>query len=155
MRVSILPAGNFVSIDGRAVTLDLTAFACLAGIHAIHADTDRDRAEIEFSAIDPDGPGPLPSVKPPNEIVTAIEFYARFGSVVDAAVAMPETPPSPPMAKRPMERPRDDGAIEGLAQDIVALVHRCDQLEAMVADLQAFNADMIKEMQGVAKTDAP
>lgn len=87
MKITIL--GKSVTVNGISKTLDSFDWSPFADVHAVQANLDRDRAEIEYCEIDPDGDGPLPAVKPPNDLVDAGTFVDRFGPVLRAWEAAP------------------------------------------------------------------
>ena len=89
MKITIVPPDKVVKVEGvrkKLLDFDWTPFEA---IHAVQADVGNNRAEVEFRAIDPDGPGPLPSTKPPNEIIDAVAFQERFGAIIAAFDAAP------------------------------------------------------------------
>lgn len=88
MKITIL--GKSVTVNGISKTLSDFDWSPYADVHAVQANLDRDRAEIEYREIDPDGDGPLPAVKPPNDLVDAGTFVDRFGPVLRAWEAAPE-----------------------------------------------------------------
>lgn len=94
MRVSIIVPDRRVVIDGSGKRLDLD-WSPFEAVHAVQGWIDRDRAEVEFASIDPDGDGPLPAVKPPNELIDAATFTERFGSLVQAWFSHVEEEPEP------------------------------------------------------------
>lgn len=101
MRITIVPPDKAVKVEGvrkKLVDFDWTPFA---DVHAVQADIANNRAEVEFRAIDPDGPGPLPSVKPPNELIDAVAFQERFGAIIAAFDAAPA-----PVRRVPLSDPR-------------------------------------------------
>jgi hypothetical protein len=87
MKITIL--GKSVTVNGISKTLSDFDWSPYADVHAVQANLDRDRAEIEYREIDPDGDGPLPAVKPPNALVDAGTFVDRFGDVLRAWEAAP------------------------------------------------------------------
>ena len=89
MKITIVPPDKAVKVESvrkKLVDFDWSPFD---EIHAVQADIANNRAEVEFRAIDPDGPGPLPSVKPPNELIDAVAFQERFGAIIAAFDAAP------------------------------------------------------------------
>lgn len=83
MQVSIQVADRVIGIDGLFLKVDAD-WSPFDHVHAVQAWPDRDRAEIEFREIDPDGDGPLPSVKPPNQLIDGHEFVETFGALMQA-----------------------------------------------------------------------
>ena len=124
MRITIVPPDKAVKVEGvrkKLVDFDWTPFA---DVHAVQADIANNRAEVEFRAIDPDGPGPLPSVKPPNELIDAVAFQERFGAIIAAFDAAPApVRPNPSTAVlREDQLPRQDHGTN--------LEHRLAAIEA-------------------------
>lgn len=100
MKITIVPPDKVVKVEGvrkKLLDFDWTPFEA---IHAVQADVGNNRAEVEFRAIDPDGPGPLPSTKPPNEIIDAVDFQDRFGAIIAAFDAAPA-----PVRRSPTDGP--------------------------------------------------
>ena len=95
MRVSIIVPDRRVIVDGVARVLDVD-WTPFAGVHAVQACLYRNRAEVEYASIDPDGDGPLPSFKPANEMIDEAEFLVRFGSLLEAHAAFVADVPAPP-----------------------------------------------------------
>lgn len=142
MRASIVTPDNRVTLDGRRVKIDLAKYGALAGIHAITADTERDRCEIEYAEVDPDGPGPLPSFKPPNELIDAATFFARFGKVIeDAGNAPDEVKPTRPVTvpgAPPVDlMPEVARAIAALDERLRSVERFRDAMEAEAKDVAA------------------
>lgn len=137
MKITIVVADKYVCIDDVPKTLDSFDWSAFTTVRAVQAMLAKDRAEIEYESIDPDGDGPLPAVKPPNEMIDAATFTERFGSIVSAWDAHQEQEHPEPVA---------DMAAESLSQpqqqpDVIAqILHRLDMLDTQVA---AF----IKEME--------
>lgn len=118
MRVSIIVPDRRVIVDGVARVLDVD-WTPFAGVHAVQAWLDRDRAEVEYSSIDPDGDGPLPSVKPPNEMIDAAAFYLRFVALLDAHAAFIDDPA--PIGDEPQEAATAQPSRDSLMARIAAL----------------------------------
>ncbi len=128
MRVSIIVDDRRVIVDGMATYLMDFDWQPFSDVHAVQADIAKDRAEIEFKTIDPDGDGPLPAYKPPNEIVRATAFAERFGSILEAFAVAPKGAVSQP-SQHPANAPAPSA-------DISALEARLAELEARNAELQ-------------------
>lgn len=127
MRATIVVPDGLVIVDGRKARLDLSGFG-LDIVHAVQAWTDKDRAEVEFKAIDPDGDGPLPSVKPPNKIIDAQTFDEWFGPVIEAFHAMPEPPPRPQSELVDIVAPVAVTDLEERNQILSARIERLEQI---------------------------
>lgn len=100
MRITIVPPDKAVKVEGvrkKLLDFDWTPFD---EIHAVQANIERNRAEIEYRLIDPDGDGPLPASKKPNELIDAVDFQERFGAIIAAFDAAPE-----PVRRVPTEGP--------------------------------------------------
>ena len=89
MRITIVPPDQVVKVEGVRTKLPDFDWTPFDEIHAVQADIGNNRATVEFREIDPDGPGPLPSVKPPNELIDAVAFQERFGAIIAAFDAAP------------------------------------------------------------------
>jgi len=126
MLVSILVEDKTVTVDGLAACLSEFDWSPYRGVHAVQANLDRNRAEIEYTSVDPDGDGPLPAVKPPNELVDAETFAQRFGPVMEAYAAASKSPISPNV-------PAGAAANKALA----TLLSRIEALEAENGALKA------------------
>ncbi len=132
MKITIVPPDKVVKVEGvRKKLLDFD-WSPFDEIHAVQADIGNNRAEVEFRAIDPDGPGPLPSVKPPNEIIDAVDFQDRFGAIIAAFDAAPA-----PVRRAQTDRPAVPSAP----------VH--DPLGARVAALETKLEILIEEISRV------
>lgn len=108
MRVTIFPGSKRVKVNGLMKRLTDFDWAPFSDVHAVQAWLDRDRAEIEFKEVDPDGDGPLPSTKPANELISGGVFRERFGSILEAfqkAEVPQKTPVSQPAASAPGPSP--------------------------------------------------
>lgn len=139
MKATILVPDKRVTVDGRAKVLSDFDWSPFSAVHAVQADLDRDRAEIEFATIDPDGDGPLPAVKPPNELVDRVAFIGKFGPVLDAYVNAPDAPDAPDPTPGP---PRSAGS----------------DLEARVAALErrvAMYQEAFERLYGVLPQEGP
>lgn len=131
MRVSIIVPDRRVVIDGSGKRLDLD-WSPFEAVHAVQAWLDRDRAEVEFREIDPDGDGPLPAVKPPNELIDAATFTERFGSLVQAWFSHVEEEPAPVPASSGGGGEAVD-PIADIRAELAALKSRNEILERQVA----------------------
>lgn len=128
MKITIIVDG-LVAVDGKAKVLHGFDWSPWADVHAVQADLARDRAEVEYRTIDPDGDGPLPAVKPPNEIIDKAAFIERFGALLQAYLDAPEE-------TAPQTAPAERAAVQASAVD-PSLMARLDALEAMLAHLEA------------------
>ncbi len=129
--ITIIVPDRIVGIDGAFKTLGDVDWTPFARIHAVQAWPDRDRAEVEFAAIDPDGDGPLPSVKPANALISAAEFEARFGGLLRAYAAAPVQP-----RQDPGESFDHSQAVNPYAE----MNARMEALEASMAELERVTA---------------
>ena len=122
MKITIVPPDKVVKVEGvrkKLLDFDWTPFEA---IHAVQADVGNNRAEVEFRAIDPDGPGPLPSTKPPNEIIDAVDFQDRFGAIIAAFDAAPAPVRGLPLSEsQPASMTHEYTADPNLAARLAAL----------------------------------
>lgn len=145
MRVSIIVPDRRVIVDGVARVLDVD-WAPFAGVHAVQAWLDRDRAEVEYASVDPDGDGPLPSFKPPNELIDAAAFYLRFGSLLDAHAAVIDEPAPLYTSQEP------SNTHTVTVGDAVAQPSR-ESLMARIAALEAIVAGHARSFELINKMD--
>lgn len=151
MRVSIIVPNKRVSVDGTGVKLKDFDWAPYADIRAVQGWLDRDRAEVEFKEIDPDGDGPLPSYKPPNKLISKAEFDALFGPILTAYAAADKTPRKPqpqpsdntaPAKPQPVP-PQVDVLIQTMAGEL-------DALKAKVQALDEQNTELLRKLAGAS-----
>lgn len=100
MKITIVPPDKAVKVDGVRKKLPDFDWTPFDEIHAVQANIERNRAEIEYRLIDPDGDGPLPASKKPNELIGTVEFQERFGAIIAAFEAAPA-----PVRRMPTEGP--------------------------------------------------
>lgn len=89
MKITIVPPDKVVKVEGVRKKLPDFDWSPFDEIHAVQANIERNRAEIEYRLIDPDGDGPLPATKKPNELIDAVDFQERFGAIIAAFDAAP------------------------------------------------------------------
>lgn len=89
MKITIVPPDKVVKVEGVRKKLPDFDWTPFDEIHAVQANIERNRAEIEYRLIDPDGDGPLPATKKPNELIDAVDFEERFGAIIAAFDAAP------------------------------------------------------------------
>ena len=87
MNILILPRHKVVTVDGAMKRLDDFGWLPFLHIRSVEANTDKDRAEIDYCEVDPDESGPLPMVKPPNELTGTAQFFEQFGGILEAYAA--------------------------------------------------------------------
>lgn len=128
MRVTIVVEDKTVTVDGMTAYLGDFDWSPFADVHAVQANLERDRAEVEFASIDPDGDGPLPAYKPANEIISRQAFAERFALIMDAYMAAPKgrIAPNIPGAQAAAQSAQP-------SEDVDALKARIADLERMVS----------------------
>lgn len=100
MKITIVPPDKVVKVEGVRKKLPDFDWSPFDEIHAVQANIERNRAEIEYRLIDPDGDGPLPATKKPNELIDAVDFQERFGAIIAAFDAAPA-----PVRRSPTDGP--------------------------------------------------
>ncbi len=136
MRLTIIRADNFVSIDGRGLTVDCSALP--EGVAAVQW---KDGAgEVEFDA---DAHGDLP----PNERITSIEAYqaviVAHASAADA-IDNPGPPPAPtkPQLKAVAAAQRYRLEVAGVAWDGHIIATDRESQTKLLAEFVAIGAAM-------------
>lgn len=130
MRVSIIVDEKRVTVGGRVAYLHEFDWSPFAEVHAVQANLGKDRAEIEYKTIDPDGDGPLPATRKPNELISGQEFADRFGAIMEAFTAAPHG------TVRQREQPSHNRKPDAPSAEVSALEARLAALEASNAELQ-------------------
>ena len=129
MKITIVPPDKAVKVESvrkKLVDFDWSPFD---EIHAVQANIERNRAEIEYRLIDPDGDGPLPATKKPNELIDAVAFQERFGAIIAAFDAAPAPVRRVPLSDpRPASMTHEFTADPNLAARLAALEAKFDIL---------------------------
>jgi hypothetical protein len=134
MKITIFPGSKKVKVGTTIKRLHDFDWSPFAAVHAVQADVENDRAEIEFVPIDPDGPGPKPSVKPQNELVDITAFRERFGAILEAFDAVYiEDLKKPNPASHTHTLTTGDG--KGGKSEFISMAARLDRLEQSFAIL--------------------
>ncbi len=122
MKITIVPPDKVVKVEGVRKKLPDFDWTPFDEIHAVQANIERNRAEIEYRLIDPDGDGPLPATKKPNELIDAVDFQERFGAIIAAFDAAPAPVRRVPLSDpRPASMTHEFTADTGLGARLAAL----------------------------------
>lgn len=147
MRVTIIVPDKRVRVEDVWVKLSDFDWTPFADVHAVQAWLDKDRAEVEFKEVDPDGDGPLPSYKPPNELIDRAAFMVRFAPIMAAYDAADKTPP-----RTVTEGPAPSALTlpPAVVETMQALADEIAALKAKVSTLDEQNTELLKKLAGAS-----